>query len=105
MNNLFCLISNSHYYEVKISLYSKQYWKYIQTQYRRSLYAEYAVCVGHQLQGGGGGGTIPVAKKKKKRTRHSHICDCSRLNANDQWSMQIIDGQLGLQQTIILIID
>ncbi len=25
-------------------------------QYRRSLYAEYAVCVGHQLPGGGGGG-------------------------------------------------
>ncbi len=29
---------------------------------RRSLYAEYAVCIGHQLVGG----TIPVLKKKKK---------------------------------------
>ncbi len=45
-------------------------------QYRRSLYAEYAVCVGHQLAGGG---TIPVAQKQKNVPRHSSICARSRL--------------------------
>ncbi len=34
--------------------------------YRRSLYAEYAVCLGHQLPGG----TITVAQKKKKNRLH-----------------------------------
>ncbi len=51
-------------------------------QYRRSLYAEYAVCVGHQLLGGApsqlpnfpGGGTIPIAQKNNNNvTRHSRI--------------------------------
>ncbi len=37
-------------------------WRLRQSQYRRSLYTEYAVCVGHQLPGGT---TIPVSKKKK----------------------------------------
>ncbi len=32
-------------------------------QYRCSLYAEYAVCVGHQLRGG----TIPVAQNKTNK--------------------------------------
>ncbi len=39
-------------------------------QYRCSLYAEYAVCVGHQLPGGGAPSQLHK-KKKKKVTRQS----------------------------------
>ncbi len=53
-------------------------------QYRRSLYAEYAVCVGHQLKGG----------QKKNMTRHSRIRDRSRLMFAAWMQMIIIDGQL-----------
>ncbi len=39
-------------------------------QYRRSLYAEYAVCIGHQLPGGA---PSQLLKKKKNVTHHFHI--------------------------------
>ncbi len=41
-------------------------------QYRRSLYAEYAVCIGHQLPGGAPSQLL-TKKKKRDVTRHSRI--------------------------------
>ncbi len=57
-------------------------------QYRRSLYAEYAVCIGHQLPGG----HHPSCSKKKKKKKWRTILasapttasiSCLWLNAND----------------------
>ncbi len=60
-------------------------WRLRQSQYRRSLYTEYAVCVGHQLPGGT---TIPVSKKKKCDTPFPHprpLAPCLRLKAKRLW--------------------
>ncbi len=64
-------------------------------QYHRSLYAEYAVCLGHQLAGGHHP-SCSKKKKKKKKTRNApfphprplapHVCGWMQ--------MIIIDGQL-----------
>ncbi len=65
-------------------------------QYRRSLYAEYAVFVGHQLPGGGGGAPSQLLKKKKWHA----IPASAPVTARGWMQMIIIDGQLCLWKDI-----
>ncbi len=55
-------------------------WTASDRKYRRSLRAEYTVCIGHQLPG-----RPSQLLKKNKVMRYSRICARSRLNANDHY--------------------
>ncbi len=65
-------------------------------QYRRSLYAEYAICVGHQFPGGAPYQLL----KKQKKTKHNEVPKSAPAHDCGWMQIIIIDGQLCLWKDI-----